>query len=87
MFKLPRGEPRSLIPIHVKSPGNQTSGSSQAECRVHGSEFMGPSPRDPITLNELLAGRRDTLLPSPMYDSIRGSARFQALLRRLGLAR
>jgi len=47
--------------------------------RFHGLEDMGPSARDPIPLNELLTGRRDTLdrLMPEVYDTLRAIARRQ----------
>ena len=47
---------------------------------------MGPSPRDPIPLNELLTGRRDTLdrLMPEVYEALRAIARRQLSVREGG---
>ncbi len=83
MFNPTRGEPRCLIPIHERSPGNPTSGSSRVEGRSHGSEYMGPSARDPIPLNELLTGRRDTLDRLMLSDAIERLAQVEPRMARV----
>jgi len=79
MFQPARGTPLSPLPHTREIAQHYDIASSRAAVRSHGSEPMGPPAQDPIPLNELLTGRRDSLdrLMPEVYEELRVIARRQ----------